>query len=132
MFVNKDTVMVYDTDYQGVAHYAAYYRFFTDAIENYKKQVLGIDINAMSNELWFVVVESKAQYYKSLHINDVISVELNPVVSDSKKSITFNLKIKIDKTGETATEGYLTMVSINPKVWKSVEMPQNLIEKFKS
>ena len=32
-FVFEDTVRIYDTDAQGVVHYAGYYRFFTDAAE---------------------------------------------------------------------------------------------------
>ncbi len=30
-FLHKDKVIVYDTDYQGVVHYASYYRFVTNA-----------------------------------------------------------------------------------------------------
>ncbi len=130
MYMFKDKVMVYDTDYQGIAHYASYYRFFTDAIEGYKRDVLNLQTNTINDNIWFVVVESKAQYHKSLHINDEIYVELYPKLSESKKALTYNLKIKLVNTGELCTEGYLTMVSINHKLWQATEIPEDLLKKI--
>ena len=128
MYEYKDKVMVYDVDYQGVSHYAAYYRYFTDAIESYKEEKLGFTTNNYSDAVWFVVVESKADYHESLHLNEEITVGVEAELK-SPKTIKFNLKI-FNKDKTLCTEGYLIMSAINPKIWKSTEVPKELVDKI--
>ena len=40
-FTFKESVRIYDTDAQGIVHYAGYYRFFTDALEQFVKERIG-------------------------------------------------------------------------------------------
>jgi len=61
-FVFEETVRIYDTDAQGIAHYASYYRFFTNTIEKYMREKVGIPYPNVNDELWFVMVESHAVY----------------------------------------------------------------------
>lgn len=126
-FVYKETVMVYDTDAQGIAHYAAYYRFFTNAVEKFMRDKTGINYPIVNDELWFVIVESHAVYKKPLKLGDEIIIAISPKVL-SKKIIKFD--ISIIKGGDKTTEGYIIQASINPKTWKTVELPDDLINKI--
>jgi len=122
-FIHKDKVMVYDTDYQGVAHYASYYRFVTNAVDAWRSKYLhGYPyVN-------FVVVESKAVYKKSLRPGDNISVVLMPeLISD--RAIKQNFEIYRGKT--LTTEGYITYVYIDKARWKAARMPDYLLKFLK-
>ncbi|WP_338603750.1 thioesterase family protein [Sulfolobus tengchongensis] len=126
-YVFEDVVRIYDTDAQGIAHYAAYYRFFTNTIEKFVKEKTGIPYPIVDEDLWFVIAESHAVYHKPVKLGDKLTVLLSPKVLSSK---TVRFDFKILKDGELTTEGYVIQVAINPKVWKSVEMPKDLINKL--
>ncbi|BCU71668.1 acyl-CoA thioesterase [Stygiolobus caldivivus] len=125
-YVFEDVVRIYDTDAQGIAHYAAYYRFFTNTIEKFFKERVGVPYPNVSDELWFVMVESHAVYRRPVKLGDTLTVLLSPKVL-SNKAMRFDLKIL--REGEVTTEGYLVQVAINPKAWKSVEIPREIIER---
>ncbi|WP_236751100.1 thioesterase family protein [Acidianus sp. HS-5] len=126
-FVFEETVRIYDTDIQGIAHYASYYRFFTNAIEKYMKDKVGINYPIVNDSLWFVIVESHAVYKRPIRLGDRISVVLSPKAL-SKKIVRFDMAIFRD--GEKTTEGYITQASINPKTWKAIELPVELLNKI--
>lgn len=126
-FVFEETVRIYDTDAQGIAHYASYYRFFTNTIEKYMKEKAGIPYPNVNDELWFVMVESHAVYKKPVKLRDTLSILLSPKAL-SKKAIRFDFKIL--KGGEETTEGYVVQVAINPKIWKSVEIPDEILRRI--
>lgn len=128
-YVFQETVRIYDTDAQGIAHYASYYRFFTNTIEKYMREKAGIPYPNVNDELWFVMVESHAVYKKPVRLGDVLTILLSPKAL-SKKAIRFDFKIV--KNGEVTTEGYVVQVAINPKVWKSVEIPDDILRKIVS
>ncbi|ARM75631.1 acyl-CoA thioesterase [Acidianus manzaensis] len=125
-FVFRETVRIYDTDAQGIAHYASYYRFFTNAIEKLMTEKLGINY-PISDNFWFVIVESHAVYKKPLKLGDEIDVVLSPKVL-SKKVIRFD--ISIIRKGEKTTEGYVIQASIDPKTWKAIELPDDILNKI--
>lgn len=126
-FVYRETVMIYDTDAQGIAHYASYYRFFTNAIERFMTDKTGVNYPIVNDELWFVIVESHAVYKRPLKLGDEIIITVSPKVL-SKKIIRFD--ISIIRGGEKTTEGYVIQASINPKTWKAVELSEELINKI--
>ena len=126
-FVFEDTVRIYDTDAQGVVHYAGYYRFFTDAAENFMRETLGISYPLLDNDTWFVVVESKAQYKKSARLGDNLSVVLRPKKL-SRKALRFDFQIL--RNGDLICDGYITQVAINKNEWKAVELPKALLQKI--
>jgi len=121
-FTNKDKVMVYDSDYQGIAHYASYYRFITNAIEAFKSAYMEKFEEKFSN-IWFVVAESKAIYMKPLRVGDSISVRLIPELV-SMKALRFNFKIFKGKS--ITTEGYLLDVCIDKRTWKPIIIPKGI------
>jgi len=120
-FVNKDVVMVYDTDYQGVAHYASYYRFVTNALYAFRNAYL--DDLVEKHGIWFVIAESHAVYKKPLHAGEKIEVKITPKLL-SNKSIRFDFKIY--RSEELTTEGYLVQVAISKESWHSVELPEEI------
>lgn len=119
----EETVRIYDTDAQGIAHYASYYRFFTNTIEKCMREKAGVPYPNVNDELWLVMVESHAVYKKPVKLGDSLSILLSPKVL-SKRVIRFDFKIL---KGEEVTEGYVVQVVINPKVWKSVEIPSDIL-----
>ncbi|MCL4399474.1 acyl-CoA thioesterase [Candidatus Parvarchaeota archaeon] len=128
-FIFKEDVRIYDTDAQGVVHYAGYYRFFTDAIEQFAKERIGTMFPLVDENTWFVVVESNARYYKSAHSGERLSVMLSPkLVSD--KAIRFDFKIYRD--GDLICDGYIVQVAIDKNKWKAVPIPKKFVEKLAS
>lgn len=126
-FIFEETVRIYDTDAQGIAHYASYYRFFTNTIEKFMKEKAGIPYPNVNDELWFVMVESHASYKKPVKLGDTLTILISPRAL-SKKVVRFDFKIL--KKGEITTEGYVIQVAINPKIWKSVEIPDEILSKI--
>ena len=126
-FVFEDIVRIYDTDAQGIVHYAGYYRFFTDAAESFMRETIGTSYPLLDSNTWFVVVESKARYMKSAKLGDALSVVLRPKKL-SKKALRFNFQIL--RNGDLICNGYITQVSINKKEWKAVELPKSLLKKI--
>ncbi|TRM74408.1 acyl-CoA thioesterase, partial [Sulfolobus sp. E5] len=75
-YVFQEVVRIYDTDAQGIAHYAAYYRFFTNTIEKFMHDKVGIPYPIVNDELWFVIIESQAIYHKPVKLGDNLTILL--------------------------------------------------------
>ncbi|MGC8676126.1 MAG: acyl-CoA thioesterase [Candidatus Micrarchaeia archaeon] len=121
-FASKDIVMAYDTDYQGVVHYASYFRFVTNALETF----------AAKHKLpsaSFVTAEAHATYKKPLRVNDIIYVVIEPQVM-SKKAIKFGFRIYKSKSKLLVAEGYVVEVAIG-KNWHAVDMPASVLKRLK-
>ena len=127
VYVFEDVVRIYDTDAQGIAHYAAYYRFFTNTIEKFFMEKTGIPYPLVNDNLWFVIVESHAIYHKPVKLGDKLTVFLSPKILSNK---TVKFEFKILRNGELTTEGYIVQVAINPKIWKATEIPKEIIDKL--
>ncbi|MCW1293808.1 MAG: acyl-CoA thioesterase [Candidatus Parvarchaeota archaeon] len=122
-FIKKETVRIYDVDAQGVVHYAAYYRFFTDTLEDYSRSKFGNYLSEISKDTWFVTVESKATYHRPVKLGDVLEIHMNMNII-SKSAIRFDFSVF---SGEKlAAEGYITQVCIDPKAWKAKPIPDEL------
>ena len=126
-FTIKERVRIYDTDLQGIVHYSGYYRFFTDALEQFAEKKLGDGFPVIAKDVMFVVVESNARYHKSAALGDVLNVRITPELL-SDKAIKFNFAI--DRTGEEICDGFITQVLIDRKKWKAVPIPRILRNKL--
>lgn len=126
-FVFEDTVRIYDTDAQGIVHYAGYYRFFTNATEKFMIEKVGIPYPIVSDELWFVIAESHATYHKPARLGDKLTVTLTPKTISPK---VLRFEFRITTKGELLVEGYIVQVAINPKIWKSREIPNDILSKI--
>ena len=118
-------VKVYDTDYQGIAHYASYYRFFTDSIDAFNAKLLGKDSKELvEGNRWFVVAESEAKYRKPLKIGDNIMIAVSAKAL-SRKAIEYALLITRNP-GEITTEGRLVLVCIDRDTFRSADMYEEM------
>ncbi|MCL4404410.1 MAG: acyl-CoA thioesterase [Candidatus Marsarchaeota archaeon] len=127
--VFTDRVRIYDTDAQGIVHYAGYYRFFTDAAEGFMRDTLGLSYPLLDERTWFVVVESEAKYFKSAKLGEELSVLLEPkLVSD--KALRFDFEILVN--GSKSCVGHITQVSIDKELWHAVPMPPSVLEKIRN
>lgn len=120
----RETVKIYDTDAQGIVHYSGYYRFFTDAVEEFMK-AKGQGFPILDGEKWMVVLESGAKYLRPAHIGDVLDIFLS-ISLISKKILRFDFTIK--KKDESVCQGYLLHICIDKNKWKSTELPQSFVE----
>lgn len=127
-FVYEEKVRIYDTDAQGIVHYAGYYRFVTDAFEQFSKIKLGSEFPLLTNRVWFVVVESHARYYKSAKLGDKLSTHVNVEIA-GRKALCFNFKIH--KGRSVICDGKIVQVAIDSKTWKSVVLPKKLVARLK-
>ncbi|MGC8557438.1 MAG: acyl-CoA thioesterase [Nitrososphaeria archaeon] len=127
--IYETTVKVYDTDFQGISHYASYYRFYTNAITYFSTKVFGDSLESMAYRgIWFVVVESYSKYHRPAKLGDKLSIEVTASLVNPK-TIKYSFRIFRDK--EFLTEGYLTMVCVDPKAWKSTDIPDEFLQKFR-
>ncbi len=127
--IYETNVKVYDTDFQGIAHYASYYRFYTNAITYFSTKVFGDSLESMAYKgIWFVVVESYSKYHMSARLGDRLTVEVTASLINQR---AIKYSFRIFRGSDFLTEGFLTMVCIDPKAWKSTNMPDDLIYKFK-
>ncbi len=124
-YVYDETVRIYDTDAQGVVHYAGYYRFFTDALEQFANQKAKRMYPLVNEKVWFVVVESNAKYYKSARVGDKLKVGLVPTQLSSK-ALRFDFDIR--RGEDLLCEGYIVQVAIDKDKWKATEIPKDVVE----
>jgi YbgC/YbaW family acyl-CoA thioester hydrolase len=120
----SEDVKIYDTDAQGIVHYSGYYRFFTDAMQEFIKWK-GHSFPIIDQNKWMVVLESNAKYIKSARLGDTLKTSLN-VSLVSKKILRFDFDITCKD--ETICKGYILHICIDKNVWKSAEMPQDFID----
>ena len=126
-FIFEETVKIYDTDAQAIVHYAGYYRFFTDALEAFAYERIGMMFPRANENVWFVVVESNAKYHKSARVGDKLTVHLTSnIVSD--KAIRFDFKIM--RGSDFICEGFITQVTIDKNTWKAVPIPKEIADKL--
>ncbi len=125
-FYFDETVKIYDTDLQGIVHYAGYYRFFTDTLEQFSLKKTGSVMPLENEGIWFVVVESNAKYHNPAHVGDKLRVYMKPEVISSK-AVKYNFEIK--RGSDDICEGYITMVAIDKNKWKAVPLPKEFLDK---
>jgi acyl-CoA thioester hydrolase len=128
IFVWNERVRIYDTDAQGIVHYSGYYRFFTDAFEQFSRDVLASEFPLISEKVWFVVVESKAVYHKPAHLGDKLSIGVEAEIL-GKKALKFSFKIH--KEESLMCDGYIVQVAVDSKKWKAIEIPKKIVDKIR-
>ncbi len=128
MFVWDERVRIYDTDAQGIVHYSGYYRFFTDAFEQFSRSMLSSEFPLISDKVWFVVVESKAAYHKPARLGDKLKTSVEAEIL-GKKALKFSFKIH--KGQSLMCDGYIIQVAVDNKKWKAVEIPKKIVEKIR-
>ena len=126
-FVWEERVRIYDTDAQGIVHYAGYYRFFTDAFEQFSRERLGSEFPIINSRVWFVVVESNARYYRPARLGDKLRTYVHAEIA-GKKAVRFNFRIHEGR--DVMCDGYVIQVAIDSRRWKAVPIPKNIAERI--
>jgi acyl-CoA thioester hydrolase len=126
-FVWDDRVRIYDTDSQGIVHYAGYYRFFTNAFEQFSRERLGSEFPLVSERVWFVVVESNAKYYKPARLGDKLRTHVHASIL-GKKAMRFDFRIH--RGNDVLCDGYVVQVAIDRRRWKAVAIPQGITRRL--
>ncbi len=127
-FLWKEKVRIYDTDAQGVVHYAGYYRFFTDAFEQFSRSVLDSSFPILDGRTWFVVAESNAKYHRPSRLGDELHVHVSAEMP-GPKAIKFIFRILVNEI--LVCEGYIVQVAIDSKKWKAIRVPPHISRKIK-
>ncbi|MGC9129432.1 MAG: acyl-CoA thioesterase [Candidatus Micrarchaeia archaeon] len=125
-FLFKEKVRLYDTDAQGIVHFASYYRFFTDALDEFRSKLFP-NFSLLEGKVSFVTVESHAEYIKPAKLGDVLSVKVKPSLL-SDKAVKFEMEVYKGKV--LLCKGYMTQVAIDTKVWKAVPIPEEMKKKL--
>ncbi len=119
-----EDVKIYDTDAQGIVHYAGYYRFFTDSMQEFVRSK-GYTFPFIDDKHWFVVLESGAKYLKSAHAGETLAINLK-VKQVSNKIIRFDFDIM--RGTDEICQGYILHICIDRTLWKSVDIPQEFLD----
>lgn len=120
----KENVRIYDTDAQGVVHYSGYYRFFTDAMQEFMDSK-GYKFPFVDDKHWFVVLESNAKYINSAKAGDSLNVNLL-ITQVSNKILKFEFDIK--RGSDQICQGYILHICIDSTIWKSTAIPQEFLD----
>ncbi|MEM3261421.1 MAG: hypothetical protein QXW72_03435 [Conexivisphaerales archaeon] len=78
--------------------------------------------------IWFVVVESNSKYHMPAKLGDKLSIEVTAAMVNPK---AIKYSFRIFRGNDFLTEGYLAMVCVDPKAWKSTSIPDELANKFR-
>jgi acyl-CoA thioester hydrolase len=125
-FTYKEKVRLYDTDAQGVVHFASYYRFFTDTLDEFRSKFFP-DFSLLEDNITFVTVESHAEYIKPAKFGDILIIKLKPSLL-SEKAVKFEMDVYRKK--ELLCRGYIVQVAIDVKKWKATKIPEEMIKRI--
>lgn len=111
----------YETDADGVCHFSNYFRIAEEAF-----------YYAFRNkfpELAFAVIESQAQYLRPLRFGSTFQVVIE---KKEKRRSNFELLFTIQENGAAAAHIKLRFVSIEPKQWEVIALPEKLKEELEN
>ncbi|MEM3632531.1 MAG: thioesterase family protein, partial [Conexivisphaerales archaeon] len=92
-------------------------------------KVFGDSLEGMAYKgIWFVVVESNSKYHMPAKLGDKLSIEVTAAMVNPK---AIKYSFRIFRGNDFLTEGYLAMVCVDPKAWKSTSIPDELANKFR-
>ena len=118
-FRNKDRVMVYDTYYKGGVPFDALFRFFTNAITEFR-------VKHKLTDFWFAVVEIQLAYIRPLKSFEEVTVELRPSRA-GEKAMRFDVII-LDKDEQKVAQGHVTEVQLDKETWHATVPDPKVLE----
>lgn len=127
-FIHNEIVRMYDVDLQGITHYSSYYRFFTNAIEDFSLSLFGKSLSNVTKNVWFVTVSSKAEYIHPTYIDDPLSIKLK--VSIKSRSVII-FKFDVFRHEKVVCRGELVQVAIDRERWKTTAIPKFVLDRIK-
>lgn len=112
-----------DADAAGIVYFPHFFRFVEQAEQELfraagKEMVRLIE----ANQVWLPRVEAFSKYSKPIKRGDAIRVRLTPQIK-GEKTIRYDFEVVDDKAAEKLAEGYITVVCVDAKTFKSVRIP---------
>jgi YbgC/YbaW family acyl-CoA thioester hydrolase len=112
-----------DVDAAGIVYSPHFFRFVEQAEEELfraagKELVRLLD----ANQVWLPRVEAFSRFPKPIQRGDAIHVRLTPEIK-GEKTIRFNFEIVGEKAVDRLAEGYVTVVCVDAKTFKSTRIP---------
>ena len=112
-----------DVDAAGIVYFPHFFRFVEQAEQELfraagKEMVRLIE----ANHVWLPRVEAFSKYSKPIKRGDAIRVRLTPQIK-GEKTIRYDFEVVDDRAAEKLAEGYITVVCVDAKTFKSVRIP---------
>ncbi|HJZ84567.1 MAG TPA: thioesterase family protein [Polyangia bacterium] len=123
-FVTRVRVRFGDEDHAQIVYYPRFYNFFHIAFEDFFNEQ-GHDYQKVLDveRLGFPTVHVETDFFRTLKFGDVFEIEV-AVERVGRSSATFRYRGR--KDGELAAEARMTVVCVDMRTWKAVEIPQPL------
>lgn len=119
-----------DVDYAGLICYGAYLRFFEMA-ETELFRAVGLPYGKVFEDydLWLPRVQLHCDFHHPALLDDLLTVSAF-IGRIGNKSLTLNFEVYRAKDEILLSEGRFIMVAVSRKDFKSIALPQGLIEKL--
>ena len=130
MFETTTVIRVHDTDAAGVVFFANYFRLAHIAYENFMDSIgCGLDKIINRSDYLLPVVHAEADYKKSLHLGDRLTIFLQADLRRSSFVMSYRFT---DGKGDVAAELKTVHASIDQKTRKIIPIPEEIRKRFVS
>ncbi len=119
-----------DVDYAGLICYGAYLRFFEMA-ETELFRAVGLAYGKVFEDydIWLPRVQLHSDFHHPALLDDLLTV-FAFIGRIGNKSLTLNFEVYRAKDEILLAQGHFIMVAVSRKDFKSINLPQDLIEKL--
>ena len=122
-------VQFYETDTAGLVHFSVFFRYMEEA-EHAMWRAAGLSLAPPGAPIGFPRVATSFEFFKPLRFEDEFEVYLR--ISDkSRRSLSYS--VTIEKDGETAARGTLTIACVAKRPGESMrgaEIPSEIMDRF--
>ena len=115
-----------DCDPAGIVYFGNFFRLFEQAEEELYLRS-NTDRRALLEKygLWLPRVEVHVQYVNPIRLGRRIRIRIDPVFK-GEKTVRLDVQVHDDETGDQCAHGYMTIVCVDRKTFKSTPIPDEL------
>jgi acyl-CoA thioester hydrolase len=118
-----------ETDGAGIVFHGNFFVYFEVARVEYVKR-LGIDVRRWGEDFQALLAEVSCRFKSPARFEDVLEISIG--VSEIKdRSFRMEYQIHNQETGGLVAEGHTVHVWLDPKTWKPMKLPSDLVQKIK-
>ncbi|BAA79653.2 conserved hypothetical protein [Aeropyrum pernix K1] len=127
----RGTVFWSETDAAQIAHFSTFFKICEWAEEDFFRRALGDEAfhGVLESNVMFPRVRAECTYHYPLHVHDDFRVDIVDVVI-GVKSITYTFKVWNETHSTLSAECRLVTVAVDPRGFKSVEVPGYIRERL--
>lgn len=131
MFKTRIQTYWSDADSAGIVYFSHFFRFVESAEEEMFRAA-GVEraILLDRHKIWFPRVEAFARFLSPIKYGDRILVKLIPH-RKGQKTVRYDFELVHAENGTKFSEGYMTVVCVDRKSFKSVPIPHEIAEILK-